>query len=349
MTVLVTGGTGYIGSHQVAALAEAGENVVIVDNGSNSNVEHVLDHLALLLGTRPACETFDATDTSRLVQVMTDYEVTDVIHFAAMKDLRESVEIPLAYYQNNLGVLHSVIEACNTVDVRRLVFSSSGSVYGDAQQLPIPEHAPLCPTNPYSSTKSISESILADICQADDRWSVLALRYFNPAGAHSSGLIGEAPTRRRTNLMLTLLDVATGHLDSVDVMGDDFDTPDGTGVRDYVHVMDVAEAHVAGLHHLRRSTGFEAVNIGRGVGVSVRELIAAVEAVTGRTITYQVQDRRPGDVAALVGSTERAASLLDLPAPRDLETIVADAWRWHLETTAPTSCWNEPTQPSRGR
>lgn len=339
MTVLVTGGTGYIGSHQVAALVEAGERVVVIDDGSNSDVEHVLDHLSLLLGSRPTCESFDLTDTSRLARVIEDHDVQEVIHFAAMKDLRESVEIPLVYYRNNLGALTSVVEACDAASVRRLVFSSSGSVYGNAQQLPIPEDAPRRPTNPYSATKSIGEQMLADVCEADSRWSVLALRYFNPAGAHPSALIGEAPTRRRSNLMLTLLDVATCGLDAVDIMGDDFDTPDGTGVRDYVHVLDVVDAHIAGLRHLRRHTGFDAVNIGRGVGVSVRDLIAAVESVSGRTIPFRVRDRRPGDVAALVGSTERASLLFDLPDPRNLETIVADAWRWHLETSAASSCW----------
>lgn len=341
MTVLVTGGTGFIGSHQVVALAEAGESFVIVDDGSNSDHGHVLDHLAELTGHQPASHRFDVRDTARLTAAIRRHNVSEVIHFAAMKDLRESVERPTAYYQNNLEGLTSVVEACDITGVRRLVFSSSGSVYGDADQLPIPEDAPHRPTNPYSMTKSIGERMLADLCASDSSWSILALRYFNPAGAHPSTLIGESPTRRRTNLLPMLLDVAAGHRPSIDVFGDDFDTPDGTGVRDYVHVTDVADAHVAGLEETRTSSGFQALNIGRGEGISVRQLIGAVETVTGRPVPMRMRMRRPGDVASLVGSTGQANALLQLSAPKDLMTIVDDAWRWHLETENPASCWSE--------
>lgn len=347
MTVLVTGGTGFIGSHQVAALAEAGESFVIVDDGSNSDHSHVLDHLTELTGHRPVSHRFNIRDTARLAAVIRRHSVDEVIHFAAMKDLRESVARPTAYYQNNLEGLTSVIEASDTAGVRKLVFSSSGSVYGDADQLPILEDAPHRPTNPYSMTKSIGERMLSDLCESDPSWSILALRYFNPAGAHPSTLIGESPTRRRTNLLPMLLDVAAGHQPSVDVFGDDFDTPDGTGVRDYVHVTDVAEAHVAGLRATRASSGFQALNIGRGEGVSVRQLVSAVETVTGRSVPMRMRERRPGDVAALVGSTDRANRCLRLKPPKDLLTIAADAWRWRLETDKPSSCWAKTSQPCR--
>lgn len=337
MTVLVTGGTGFIGSHQVAALAEAGESFVIVDDGSNSDFNHIIERLTELTGHRPANHRFDVRNTARLAAVIRRHRVQEVIHFAAMKDLRESVHDPTVYYRNNLDALTSLIEACGT-DVRRLVFSSSGSVYGDAEQLPIPEDAPHRPTNPYSVTKSIGERMLADLCVSDPSWSILSLRYFNPAGAHPSALIGESPTRRRTSLLPTLLDVAAGREPFISVFGDDFDTPDGTGVRDYVHVTDVADAHVEGLRVTRESTGFQALNIGRGEGVSVRDLINAVETVSGRPVPMRVRERRPGDVPALVGSTERAQVSLRLNPPKDLLTIVADAWRWHLAANKPTAC-----------
>ncbi len=327
-TVLVTGGTGFIGSHQVVALIESGHEVVVVDDGSNSHGEPVIDRIEAITGVRPVFVRLDVRRTQELEDVITAHSVGAVMHFAARKHVPESVAKPIEYFRVNVDGLGSVVEAAHGAGVRKLVFSSSGSVYGDADELPIPESAPHRPTNPYSLTKSIGEQMLQALCQAEPDWRVVALRYFNPAGAHPSGLIGEDPTGLLSNLLPVLMHAAAGNLDGIKIWGDDYPTHDGTGVRDYIHVVDVAEAHVRALGLLADRTGFEAINIGRGEGVSVRDLHAAAQQATGVAIPAEVLPRRPGDVAALYGDTTLASERLGLTQYRDALAICTDAWRW---------------------
>ncbi len=328
MRVLVTGGCGFIGSHQVVELLEAGHHVVIIDNESNSHGSVVVDRIEKITRQRPDYTRGDVRDAGLVARLLRDSGSEAIIHFAAFKHVAESVERPLAYYRNNIDGLASVLEAASSVGVKKLVFSSSGSVYGNANILPIPETAPHRPTNPYSATKSIGEQMLNDLCKSDPEWAVVALRYFNPAGAHPSGLLGEDPTGLLSNLLPILMHAAVGNLPGIKITGDDYPTPDGTGVRDYIHVVDVAIAHLRALGVLCSRSGFEAINIGRGVGISVRELHAAAEAATGRAIPVERQGRRPGDVAALYGDTNRATELLGPIRYRDAFEICADAWRW---------------------
>jgi UDP-glucose 4-epimerase len=325
--VLVTGGTGFIGSHQVVALAEVGHQAIVLDDLSNSS-QSVVARLEQLTEASVPFVHLDLRDRLGLARAFDHYQPDAVIHFAARKHVPESVEIPFTYYDVNLGGLLALVEVMGSRGVRRLVFSSSGSVYGDSSRLPIPEDEPHRPTNPYSTTKSVGERVLADVCAADRTWSVMALRYFNPAGAHQSGLIGEDPTGPVSNLLPVLMQVATGARTELVVHGDDFDTPDGTGVRDYVHVMDVARAHLRALEHLAGRTGFDALNVGRGEGVSVLDLLGAVQEVTGRPLPRRLGPRRPGDVAALYADTTRARTELGLERYADLHQICADAWRW---------------------
>lgn len=327
MAVLVTGGTGYVGSTTTVALLEAGHDVHVVDDLSNSSAV-VLDRIEQITGRRPGFTPLDVRDRDRLHQLMVDGGITSIIHFAAFKHVGESMERPFEYYDNNLGGMCSVIDAARRAAVRSLVFSSSGSVYGHADHLPIAEGAPHRPTNPYSTTKSVSERILEDLCRAEPGWRVMALRYFNPAGAHPSGLMGEDPSGPVSNLLPVCLHVAVGNAPHVTILGDDFDTPDGTGVRDYVHVVDVAHAHVVALERLQARTGFRACNVGRGEGVSVLEVVSAVERASGREVPVVVGERRAGDVAALYADTTRAAADLGLTTYQDLDAICADAWRW---------------------
>lgn len=325
--MLVTGGTGFVGSATVVALIEAGHRVHVVDDLSNSS-DAVLDRIEQVTGTRPGFTLLDVRDRAGLRGVMVERDISSIVHFAAFKHVGESMQRPLEYYDNNLGGLAAVVDVARAVGVRTLVFSSSGSVYGDADRLPIPESAPHRPTNPYSTTKSVSEQILRDLCRVDADWAVMALRYFNPAGAHPSGLIGEDPTGLLSNLLPVCLHVAVGNLRELTILGDDFDTIDGTGVRDYVHVSDVARAHVVALERLRAGGGFSAYNIGRGEGVSVLQVVAAVERASGRRVPVVRGRRRPGDVAALYADTSRAAVDLGLTTYQDLDAICTDAWRW---------------------
>lgn len=325
--VLVTGGAGFIGSHQVVALAEAGHEPLVIDDLSNSD-RRVMTQLEKMTGRVVPFGHFDVRDRDALRFFLKEEQAEAVMHFAAKKHVWESVDDPIRYYDVNLGALTSLLDVMSDVGLRNLIFSSSGSVYGIADRLPIPEDEPLRPTNPYSATKAWGERILRDVCEADPRWSVIALRYFNPAGAHPSGLLGENPTDPRSNLLPVLMAVASGELQELLINGVDFDTVDGSGVRDYVHVMDVARAHVSALERVTNKHGFEAFNIGRGHGVSVFQLIAAVEQVTGVAIPRRIAPRRPGDVAALYADTSLASQHLGCVEYADLDAICADAWRW---------------------
>lgn len=330
MHVLVTGGCGFIGSHQAVALLDAGHQVTIVDDLSNSNPA-VLERIAKIANASVEFVEANVGQTDEMASLMRDTAIDSVIHFAASKHVRESMEIPVDYYANNIDGLTSILHAATDAGVYKIVFSSSGSVYGEADALPIPETAELRPTNPYSRSKVFGERICRDLCVSNPKFSITALRYFNPAGAHPSGLIGEDPTGLLSNLLPILMHVAVGNLAEVSIFGDDFDTPDGTGVRDYVHVMDVAESHLTALEEMEGADGFKAYNIGRGEGISVIQLIEAVERATGVSIKRVTKDRGAGDVAALYGDTSLAGIELGFSNYRTLDEICTDAWSWQSQ------------------
>jgi len=331
-TIVLTGATGYIASHTWLALWAAGFDVLGVDDYSNSSPE-VLTRLQELGGQTPRFERADVCDAAAMNSLFERHAVAAVVHFAAFKAVGESTAKPLAYYRNNLGGLFSVAGAMQAHGCRALVFSSSATVYGAPEVLPIPEDAPLAATSPYGATKLMGENVLRDLQAADPAWRIALLRYFNPVGAHESGRIGEDPRGTPNNLMPYVTQVAVGKRARLQVYGNDYPTPDGTGVRDYVHVSDVAEGHVAALQHLlsgdagAASRSFTA-NLGTGQGCSVLELVAAFQAASGRDIPYDVVGRRPGDVAACYADVSRARALLGWQARRDIATMCADSWRW---------------------
>lgn len=326
-TILLTGASGYIGSHTWLALQAAGFDVVGVDDFSNSS-PHVIDRLREL-GTRPIVfERASVCDDRAMAAVFDRHRIDAVVHFAAFKAVGESTQRPLDYYANNIGGLLATCRAMLQHDVRRFVFSSSATVYGDPQRLPITEDAPLSATNPYGQTKLIGETILRDLGAADPAWQTACLRYFNPVGAHESGRIGEDPRGTPNNLMPYVAQVAVGRRTELSVYGDDYPTPDGTGVRDYIHVCDLAEGHVAALQRLLDAPGSLTVNLGTGRGHSVLEVVRAYAAACGREIPYRVVARRPGDVAACYADPALATRLLGWRARHDLSRMCADSWRW---------------------
>ena len=324
-TVLVTGGAGYIGSHTAIALIEAGHNVVVVDNFVNSQPD-ALNVVSELMDTDITVVEGDATDVGLLTKVMTDNGVTAVIHMAALKAVGESVEMPLEYYRNNLGSAIATLEAMQAAEVWKFVFSSSATVYGDPESCPIPETAGIGATNPYGMTKQMIEVIIRDVAAADDRWKITSLRYFNPVGAHESGKVAEAPKGKPNNLMPMVMEVATGKREKVMVFGNDWPTVDGTGVRDYIHIMDLVEGHVSALEYLDEQDGYQHYNLGQGVGTSVLELIAGVEEATGLTIPYEITDRRTGDIAECVADPTRANEILGWSAKRSTAQACRDSW-----------------------
>lgn len=329
-TVLLTGATGYIASHTWLALLAAGHAVVGVDDFSNSSPE-VLNRLHRLSGQAPVFERLDVGDAAAVEGLLQRHRIDAAVHFAAFKAVGESVAQPLAYYRNNLGGLVTVCAALQRHGIRRFVFSSSATVYGDPERLPITEDAPLTATNPYGQTKLMGETILRDLGASDPAWQTATLRYFNPVGAHESGLIGEDPRGTPNNLMPYVAQVAVGRREFLQVFGDDYPTPDGTGVRDYIHVVDLAEGHVAALTRLFGHPGSLTVNLGTGRGYSVLDVVRAYAAASGREVPYRVVPRRPGDVAACYADPALAASLLGWRARHDLDRMCADSWRWqHL-------------------
>jgi UDP-glucose 4-epimerase len=325
--ILVTGGTGFIGSHTCVALAQAGHDFLILDNLSNSRAD-VLDRLAPLCGRRPVFVHGDVRDAVLLERVFAEHSISAVIHFAALKAVGESVAMPLAYYDNNVGGTLKLLDAMRHAGVRTMVFSSSATVYGDPATVPIREDFPLTATNPYGWTKLMMERMLADLASAEPDWRIARLRYFNPVGAHESGRIGEDPSGMPNNLMPYVAQVATGQRAELQVFGGDWPTPDGTGVRDYIHVMDLAEGHVAALDHLARQPGLLTVNLGTGCGVSVLDLVRAFEQASGRAVPYRIVGRRAGDVAACWADPALAERSLGWRTKRDLAQMCADAWRW---------------------
>ena len=324
-TVLITGGAGYIGSHTAVCLLRAGYSVVLLDNLSNAERQTV-SHIEALSGQAVPFHEADLLDKEALRAVFRAHKIDAVIHFAGLKAVGESVAQPLRYYHVNLLATLHLCEVMDEFDCRTLVFSSSAAVYGLNNRVPFTEEMPTGATNPYGRTKIMQEQMLRDLHTADSRWRVLLLRYFNPIGAHESGLLGENPRGVPNNLLPYVIRVAAGQLDRVHVFGGDYDTPDGTGVRDYIHVMDLAEGHVAAVSWLETHAGVEAVNLGTGHGSSVLEIIHAVEAACGHEIPYVIDPRRPGDIAACWADTEKARRLLGWQAARSLEQMCRDSW-----------------------
>jgi UDP-glucose 4-epimerase len=326
-TVLLTGATGYIASHTWLALLAAGFHVVGVDDFSNSSPE-VLNRLRELSGHEPVFERVNVCDEAAMEGVFQRHRIDAAVHFAAFKAVGESMAKPLDYYANNVGGLLNVCRTMLRHDVKRIVFSSSATVYGQPESLPLREDAPLSATNPYGQTKLIGEQILRELGRADPAWQTGCLRYFNPVGAHQSGRIGEDPRGVPNNLMPFVAQVAVGRLQRLAVYGDDYPTPDGTGVRDYIHVLDLAEGHAAALRRLFDAPGSFTVNLGTGRGISVLELVAAYAAASGREVPYQVMERRPGDIAACYADPGLAHELLGWSARHELAAMCADSWRW---------------------
>ena len=329
-TVLVTGGAGYIGSHIVVELARVGHQPIVVDNFCNSSPS-VIPRLRRITDRQIPSITADVRDKAALSRIFAEHPIAAVVHCAGLKAVGEGEAQPLSYYDNNVGGALALVASMAEAGVKRMVFSSSAAVYGQPDKNPVTEDAPLRPQNVYGRTKRIVEQLLEDLAAADRSWRIALLRYFNPAGAHSSAAIGEAPSGRPNNLVPLLGDVAAENLAEIAIYGDDWPTSDGTGVRDYIHVMDLAAGHVAALAYLASTPGAVALNLGTGRGHSVLELIAAFERACGRAIPRRIAPRRPGDVAAYYADPSRAENVLGVRARRDIDAICADAWRWQLK------------------
>ena len=325
MSILVTGGTGYLGAHTCVKLLEAGREVVIVDNLVNSKA-NVLDSLEQITAKRPLFYYGDLRDGALLEQVFQKHEIEAVIHFAGLKAVGESVQKPLEYYDNNLGGTLALLECMKKHGCKRIVFSSSATVYGMHNAVPFREDMPASATNPYGQTKVMIEQILRDLFAADAGWGISILRYFNPLGAHESGLIGEDPNGIPNNLLPYVVGVAAGQYPCLNIFGDDYDTPDGTGVRDYIHADDLAAGHILALEALEQGPRLDIVNLGTGKGYSVKEVVDAFERATGVHIPCKIQPRRPGDIATCYADVAHAREYLGFEAKKDLEQMCASAW-----------------------
>lgn len=329
-TILVTGGAGYIGSHTVVSLLQNDFDVVVVDNLSNSSAES-LRRVEKITGKTLEFHEFDLRNRDMLEGLFSTHDFAGVIHFAGLKAVGESVAKALYYYHNNLGSTLTLLEVMKQFNVKNLVFSSSATVYGDPEMLPLVETARKQATNPYGQTKLMIEQILEDIVNTNEDWCVTSLRYFNPIGAHESGLIGEDPNGLPNNLVPYISQVAVGKLDKLRVFGDDYDTPDGTGVRDYIHVVDLAEAHLAALQHPAEPNVYKAYNIGTGNGNSVLEMITAFEEASGKPVPYEVVERRPGDIASSYADPSLANKELEWKATRTVADACRDGWKWQSQ------------------
>ena len=329
--ILVTGGAGYIGSHTVVELLSQTENpIVIFDNFSNAS-NKVLERIRQLGGRDVVCEQGDLRQVEDLQRVFEDYQFDAVIHFAGLKAVGESVAQPMLYYSNNVIGSLNLFRVMAEHDCTKLVFSSSATVYGDPEEVPISESARLQTMNPYGQSKLMIEEILSDLSVSDPRWQVAVLRYFNPIAAHESGLIGEEPKGIPNNLLPYIAQVAVGRRERLTIHGDDYDTPDGTGVRDYIHVVDLAQAHLAALDHLSPEVGWRAFNIGTGQGYSVLEMTQAFQQISGKDIPYTIGPRRPGDIATCYANPSRAKTELNWSATRGLKEMITDHWRWQSQ------------------
>ncbi len=330
MTVLVTGGTGYIGSHVVVELLNLGYKVVSIDNFSNS-MPKVNQRIEAITGKAPVFYEADVRDRKTLDRIFKENDVDCVIHFAALKAVGESVEKPLEYYDNNINSLLSLCSVMRENNCKKLIFSSSATVYGLPERIPIDEECRLSVTNPYGRTKLISEEILRDLYVADNSFSICLLRYFNPIGAHRSGLIGEDPGGIPNNLLPFVAQVAVGKLPELKIYGGDYDTPDGTGIRDYIHVVDLALGHIKAIEKVMSGTGVSVYNLGTGKGYSVLEIVKTFERVTGQKVPYQIVERRPGDIAVCYADPGKAKRELGWEAVYNLERMCEDIWRWQTQ------------------
>ncbi|MFN8840983.1 MAG: UDP-glucose 4-epimerase GalE [Burkholderiales bacterium] len=326
-SILVTGGAGYIGSHTVLELLQSGFDVVVLDNLSNASPES-LERVAAITGRRATLVVGDIRDEALLKRMLAERPFDAVIHFAGLKAVAESVDKPLAYYDNNVAGTTTLLRCMDTAGVRRIVFSSSATVYGDPESVPIREDAKTGATNPYGRTKWFVEFVLQDLAKSDARWSIGNLRYFNPVGAHPSGRIGEDPQGIPNNLMPFVAQVAVGRREKLSVFGGDWPTRDGTGVRDYIHVVDLAQGHIAALRRVFEVPGFWTVNLGTGNGYSVLDMVKAFERASGRPVPYAIVDRRPGDIAECYADPAVAERLLGWRAKLGIDAMCADAWRW---------------------
>jgi UDP-glucose 4-epimerase len=327
MSILVTGGAGYIGSHTCVELLNAGYDLVVVDNFSNSKIES-LNRIKEITGKEVTFYEVDLLNREAVEMIFKQHSIEAVIHFAGLKAVGESVSIPLHYYHNNITGTLILCDVMKQYGVKNLVFSSSATVYGMPERVPISEDFPLGATNPYGRTKLMIEEILRDLYVADDSWSIALLRYFNPIGAHESGRIGEDPNGIPNNLMPFITQVAVGKLKQLSVFGNDYPTVDGSGVRDYIHVVDLAHGHLKALEKVMSANGVEAYNLGTGTGYSVLEIVAAFEKASGAKVPYQIVDRRPGDVAVCYADATKAKEELGWVATRGIEEMCRDSWRW---------------------
>ncbi|MGN0621697.1 MAG: UDP-glucose 4-epimerase GalE [Porcipelethomonas sp.] len=330
--ILVTGGTGFIGSHACVELIESGYNVIIMDNLFNSKIETV-DKIEKITGKRPVFYKSDMLDKEAVETIFSENEIFAVIHFAGLKAVGESVQKPLEYYNNNLTGTLNILESMKKHGCKRIVFSSSATVYGVTNRAPYTEEMPTSATNPYGYTKVMIEQILHDLTVSDPEMSVVALRYFNPIGAHKSGLIGENPNGIPNNLVPYIARVANGQLDHLNVFGNDYDTPDGTGVRDYIHVVDLAKGHIAALKYAESNVGFRPVNLGTGKGSSVLEVVKAYEKACGKHIPVEITTRRAGDIATSYADTKLAKEILNWEATLDIDEMCADSWNFTLKNS----------------
>ena len=330
MKILVTGGTGYIGSHTCIELIQSGYEVVVVDNLCNSSLES-LRRVESIVGRSIPFHKVDVRDKSALIEVFKQYLIAGVIHFAGLKSVSESIEKPIEYYDTNVSGTTILAEVMRKFNCKTFVFSSSATVYGNPQTVPIEENFPLSATNPYGRSKLIIEDFLQDVFVADETWHIALLRYFNPIGAHKSGLIGEDPNDIPNNLMPYISQVAVGKLEKLSVFGGDYDTPDGTGVRDYIHVVDLAKGHVKALKTLESRPQMLTVNLGTGNGYSVLDLVKAFEKASGKNIPYQIIDRRPGDIATCYSNPNSAAKKIGWKAELKLDEMCKDTWRWQSQ------------------
>ena len=328
LKVLLTGGAGYIGSHTMLVLLQAGYDVVVLDNLSNSSAES-LNRVTQIIGREFVFVQGDVRDSIGLSRLFAKHTIDSVLHFAGLKAVGESVSQPLGYYDNNVHGSQALLQAMAYAGVFNFVFSSSATVYGEPAQMPISEACPLGqPTNPYGRSKLMVEDMLRDVAASDPRWRIAILRYFNPVGAHESGLIGEDPNGIPNNLLPYIAQVAVGKLPELAVFGDDYSTPDGTGVRDYIHVVDLAEGHLKALEALKTRTGAHVWNLGTGQGYSVLEMIRAFEAASGKSLPYRIAPSRPGDIATCYADPTKAERELGWKAHRGLDQMMQDAWRW---------------------
>lgn len=331
MKILVTGGTGYIGSHTVVELLNSNYGVIVIDNFSNSKKE-VIDKIKSITNKDFTFYEGDVCNKDLLRKIFTENEIDAVIHFAGYKAVGESVQKPIMYYRNNIDSTLSLIEIMNEFDCKKIVFSSSATVYGSPKTLPIKEDFPLSTTNPYGSTKLMIENILRDLYISDNNWSIALLRYFNPIGAHSSGLIGEDPQGIPNNLMPYIVKVANKELKELSIFGNDYDTPDGTGVRDYIHVVDLAKGHIKAIEKIIKDKGIDAYNLGTGIGYSVLDIVTTFEKVNNIKVPYKIVERRSGDIAACYADSNYALEKLNWKAEKGIEEMCKDSYNFVLNS-----------------